>query len=139
MNSDCEVLRYLYLTADERVKCLNALLKQDYSPAFVYVLANELSNSRRIRLNAKAALTRLNIPVTQLIGTLPPQKAAKTRGVEKDEKKVAETLIKNATAQVIGIGKKLKENKDCNAKIIRLAEKNIEIENMFMARLRGFL
>ena len=143
MNSDFEVLCCIYASADERTKYFNLLLKSEYSAALTYVMASQLSIAKHTRLSAKTALTRRNIAAAQLKEAVPHPKSFKTPAAAKpsgdDGKKLAENLIKDSTAQVIAISKSLNENSNCSADVKSLAEKTIELENLFMARLRGFL
>ncbi|SDM90512.1 hypothetical protein [Acetanaerobacterium elongatum] len=141
MNSDCEVLCCLYFSAEDQIKSFNTLLKQEYSAALTYVVASQLRIAKQTKQDAKSALERMDVSLTELkesaVYRKPAVQAAKQ--AEKDEMILAEALIKDTTAHVIYISRSLNEYSDCSASVKRMAEKTIELDNLFMARLRGFL
>lgn len=141
MDSDYEVLCRLYTSAQEQVKTFSALLKQEYSAALTYVIASQLRIARQTKLDAINTLGRMNVSPSELKKTSVHRKTTgfTAKQTETDEKLLAEALIKDTTAQVIYISRSLNEHSNCSAAIKSMAEKTIELENLFLARLRGFL
>lgn len=141
MNSDCEVLCCLYTSAEDHIKSFNALLKQEYSAALTYVVASQLRIAKQTKQDAKNALGRMDVSLTELKESVAYRKTANVtaKPAEKNEKILAEALIKDTTAHVIYISRSLNQYSDCSVSVKSMAEKTIELENLFMARLRGFL
>ena len=142
MNNDCEILSYLYYSTHMRIKCLNSILKGDYSAAFIFMLASELRNSKLYKARAKNILSRYDVTTKDALAAVnQPQRylTITDKLFAKDESGVAEMLIKNITAEVIGISKKLNENKCCSDEVKNLVDKILALENKAMDDLRKFL
>ncbi len=137
-NADCEVLAFIRVASRLRIKNTQQLLKEDVPPAFAYVLANELRTNRQIasrcgvylnRLCQQPYLTHNNAQKNRLDVTLPKPTV----------RTAAELLIVSATAEVIGITRRLTAGNGCSERVMMFSEKVVESENDFIERLRSFL
>ncbi len=138
VNADCEVLEFIKYASMLRIKNATRLIKEDIPPAFAYVLADELRANRQISRRCSVYLARLCPDKTQSRNNA--QKNRLDAGISTfDIQTASEMLIVSATAEIIGITRRLSANGDCSERVVLFCEKVIESENQFIDRLRSFL
>ncbi len=137
-NADCEVLAFIRLASRLRIKNTGQLLKEDIPPAFAYVLANELRTNRQIAKRCGIYLNRLC--TKPYLTHSDAQKGRLDVGLPKPNvRTAAELLIISATAEVIGITRRLSAGKGCSERVMAFCEKVVESESDFIDRIRSFL
>ncbi len=137
-NADCEVLAFIRFASRVRIKNTAQLLKEDVPPAFAYVLANELRTNRQIARRCAVYLNRFC--QQPYLSHNNAQKSRLDVAMSKiNMRTAAELLIVSATAEVIGITRRLTAGKGCSERVMIFCEKVVESENDFIERLRSFL
>ncbi len=138
INNDCEVLQFIQYASRLRVKNVSRMLKQDISPAFAYVLANELRTNRQILRRCKVFLARL-CPDAAPSRNNAQKNRLNVEAFPLSTQKAAELLIISATAEIIGILRRISNDEGCSERVFMFCEKVVESENEFTDKLRSFL
>ncbi|MFA9381062.1 MAG: hypothetical protein ACERKO_08380 [Acetanaerobacterium sp.] len=139
INNDCEVLHFTRLASQLRVKNAKHLLMTDIPPAFAYVLANELRANQQIKRRCGVFIARLCNAHTTGTHNHGQKKRLDAGTDTNNTAKAAELLIISATAEIIGITRRMGADGGCSERVFIFCEKVVESENDFIGRLRGFL
>lgn len=138
-NADCEVLGFIRYASRLRVKSIARLLKNNGLPsAFLYVIAAEQRSSRRTAARCSALLARRGLSSVRFDALFSAVRYLDATPGH-DTAQSAKRLILSATAEVIGITRRLSASGGCTGPVAAFCEKVVDAQNEFMERLRGFL